>query len=211
MAWPSFLALVLVCLPALSGCTVLEATGEAVGVVGKAAWEGTKAVGSVVYTGTSMGGQTINQTNKTLIRSSSGIGASTISMEKDRIVVPLEREGKSFYVRLKLNNKMSARFLLDTGASALQISRAMFKKLKLREEKAKTVPVMLAGGGYVRGRVVDIAEVAIGEARVKNVKAIVLDYDNQGVGDGLLGMSFLENFIFSMDTKKGELILERRK
>ncbi len=198
-------------IPFVAGCTVLEATGEAVGVVGKAAWVGAKAVGHVVYTGTSMGGQTLNQTNKTIVRSPSGAGASTISMNKDRIVVPLERDGKSFYVRLKLNNKMSARFLLDTGASAVQISGAMSKKLRLRVERAKTVPVMLAGGGYVRGHIVDIAEVAIGEARVKNVKAIVLEQDNQGVGDGLLGMSFLENFIFSMDTKKGELVLERRK
>ncbi|MBF0330595.1 MAG: clan AA aspartic protease [Candidatus Omnitrophica bacterium] len=194
-----------------SGCAVLEATGEAVGVVGKAAWAGTKAVGGIVYTGASMGGQTANQTNKTLIRNSSGVAVSTTSMSRDRVVVPLEREGKSFFVRLKLNNKVSARFLLDTGASAVQISRAMATKLKLKAEKARTVPVMLAGGGYVRGRVVDISEVAIGEAKVRNVKAIVLDQDNLSVGDGLLGMSFLENFVFSMDTKKGELILERRK
>ena len=202
--------LLLLCVLGVCGCAVMEATGEAAGVVGKAAWEGTKAVGSLVYTGTSMGGQTANQANKTLIRSS-GISASTISMNKDRVVVPLEREGKSFFVRLKLNSNMSGRFLLDTGASALQISRAMLKKLKLKEERAKTVPVMLAGGGYVRGHLVEINEVAIGEAKVHRVKAIVLDQDNLGVSDGLLGMSFLENFIFSIDTKKGELILEKRK
>ena len=112
-------------------------------------------------------------------------------------------------MRLKLNGQVSARFLLDTGASAVQVSRAMAAKLKLKSEAAKTVPVMLAGGSYVRGRVVDIHEVALGAARVHDVKAIVLERDSLGVADGLLGMSFLENFIFSIDTQKGELILER--
>ncbi|MFH0754744.1 MAG: retropepsin-like aspartic protease [Candidatus Omnitrophota bacterium] len=201
---------VILCVFAISGCAVIEATGEAAGVVGKAAWEGSRAVGGLVYAGTSMGGQTANQANKTILRNS-GIGPATISMNKDKTVVPLEREGKSFFVRLKLNNKMSARFLLDTGASAMQISRAMLKKLRLKEDPAKTVPIMLAGGGYVRGHLVEINEVTIGGAKVRHVKAIVLTQDNLGVTDGLLGMSFLENFIFSIDTKKGELVLEKRK
>ena len=194
----------------LSGCSLLEATGEAVGVVGKAGWTAGKAVGSAVYTGTSMAGQTANQTNKTMMRDSAKAKVSTVSMDGSRIIVPLERDGKSFYVRLKLNNTASARFMLDTGASAMQVSRSMARKLKLKVYRAQTVPVMLASGGYVRGRLVDISEVAIGPAKVRNVKAIVLDQDNMGLNDGLHGMSFLENFIFSIDTQKGQLILEKR-
>ena len=194
----------------LSGCAFLEAAGEAVGVVGKAGWTATKVVGGAVYTGTSMAGQTANQTNKTLARDLGKSKVSTVSMDGKRVVVPLEREGKSFFVRLKLNNAAPSRFMLDTGASAMQVSRAMASKLKLKVRRAQTVPVMLASGGYVRGHVVDINEVAIGPAKVHNVKAIVLDQDNMGVNDGLLGMSFLENFIFSIDTQKGQLILEKR-
>ncbi len=195
---------------ALSGCSFLEATGEAVGVVGKAGWAATKTVGGAVYTGTSMAGQTANQTNKRFIRDDGKVKVSTVSMDGKRVIVPLEREGKSFYVRLKLNNAVSARFMLDTGASAMQVSSAMAKNLKLKVRRAQTVPVVLASGSYVRGRVLDIDEVAIGPAKVHNVKAIVLEQDNMGMTDGLLGMSFLENFIFSIDTKKGQLILEKR-
>ncbi len=193
------------------GCTLLEAGGEAVGVVGKAGWTAAKAVGGVVYTGTSMAGQTANQTNKNLSRESPRHKTSRVTLSGGRLVVPLEREGTSFYVRVTFNGKVPARLLLDTGASAMQVSRAMSKKLKLKTSGAQVVPVMLAGGGYVRGRAVDISEVAVGEAKVHNVKAIVLDQDNLKLADGLLGMTFLENFIFSMDTKKGELILEKRK
>ncbi len=203
-------AILLFLILAFSGCTVLEATGEAVGVVGKAGWTATKAVGGVVYSGTSMAGQTANQTNKTLTRGAPSSHPATVSMEAGRTVVPLEREGKSFFVRLKLNNKVWARFLLDTGASAMQISRAMARKLKLKDLKGQSVPVMLAGGSYVRGKIVEIPEVTIGSAKVHNVKAIVLEQDNLELRDGLLGMSFLENFVFSIDTQKGELILEKR-
>jgi clan AA aspartic protease (TIGR02281 family) len=203
--------LIIIFVLSFAGCSFLEATGEAVGVVGKAGWTATKTVGGAVYTGTSMAGQTANQTNKTMMRDSGKAKVSTVSMDGNRIVVPLERDGKSFFVRLKLNNTASARFMLDTGASAMQVSRAMAKKLKLGTQRAMTVPVMLASGGYVRGHLVDIKEVAIGSAKVHNVKAIVLDQDNMGLNDGLLGMSFLENFIFSIDTQKGQLILEKRK
>ncbi len=206
MRYLSLIYLLLFC----CGCVVLEATGEAVGVVGKVGWTATKAVGHVVYAGTSMAGQTASQGNRTLGRSAGDKNSTMISMDQNRITVPLECSGKSFYVRIKLNGK-PARFLLDTGASALQVSKAMAVKLKLKADVAKTVPVMLAGGSYVRGRVVHIREVALGQAKVSHVVAVVLEQDNLGLTDGLLGMSFLENFIFSIDTKKGVLTLERRK
>ena len=193
------------------GCSFLEASGEAAGVVGKAGWTAAKAVGGVVYTGTSMAGQTANQTNKNLMRESSRHSSSSVTMADGRLVVPLEREGTSFFVRVTLNGTVPARLLLDTGASAMQVSRAMSRKLKVKTSNSQVIPVMLAGGGYVRGHAVDITEVAVGSAKVHHVKAIVLEHDNLKLADGLLGMSFLENFIFSMDTKKGELILEKRK
>ncbi len=193
------------------GCTFLEAGGEAVGVVGKAGWTAAKAVGGAVYTGTSMAGQTAHQTNKNLMREAPRHKASSVTMADGRLAVPLEREGTSYYVRVMLNGKVPARLLLDTGASAMQVSRAMSRKLRLKSSGARMVPVMLAGGGYVRGRVVEIAEVAVGAAKVHHVRAIVLDHDDLKLADGLLGMSFLENFVFSMDTQKGELVLEKRK
>jgi clan AA aspartic protease (TIGR02281 family) len=200
-----------VCGVALSGCTFLEASGDAVGVVGKVAWTGTKAIGSAVYTGTSMAGQTANQANKTVSSPSKRTDRPTkVMLSGERTVVPLIKEGKSFYVRVKLNDKLWGRFLVDTGASALQISGAMAKKLKLRAEKEQTNPVMLAGGAMVAGRLVVLSSVRIGDASVENVRAIVLQGDNNGFRDGLLGMTFLENFVFQIDTKRNELILNKR-
>lgn len=191
------------------GCAVLEATGEAVGVVGKAGWAATKAVGSVVYTGTSMAGQTANQTNKTLTRSS-GRRDEGITVSGDKAVIPLEREGKSYYVRLKINDNVSGRFLLDTGASAVQISKAMAKRLKVNKAKSQAVPVTLAGGATVAGRMITLDRIKLGGMTARNVKAIILDYEHKQTSDGLLGMSFLENFVFQIDTQKNQLVLTRR-
>ncbi len=200
----------LMCCWSVSGCAVLEATGEAVGVVGKTVWAGGKAVGSVVYTGTSMAGQTANQTNKTLTRSSRHPENDHVAVSGERSVIPLEKEGKSYFVRVTINDKVTARFLLDTGASALQISKSLARRLKLGRHSGQAVPVTLAGGATVAGRMVSLEEVRLGGMSARNVKAIILDYEKNQSTDGLLGMSFLENFIFQIDTRRQQLILEKR-
>ncbi len=204
-----FLWVVLLLAAGVSGCAVLEATGEAVGVVGKAGWAAVKTVGGAAYAGTSMAGQTANQTNKSLAEGSSRRN-SNVSVTGDRAVVPLEQEGKSYYVRLKINGKVSGRFLLDTGASAVQISRALAKRIKVDKKNSQAIPVTLAGGAIVAGRLVTLDEVSLGGMTAHRVKAIVLDYEQKQSSDGLLGMSFLENFIFQIDTRKGELLLKKR-
>lgn len=192
----------------LSGCTILEATGEAVGVVGKAAWAGTKAVGSVVYTGTQMAGQTANQTNKTLTRSTPR--KDKVTVEGERAVINLQKEGKSYFVRAKINDEVWGRFMLDTGASAVQVSKKMALRLHLDKKKSQAIPVTLAGGKQVAGRLITLHSLELGEITAKDVKAIILDYESAQSSDGLLGMSFLENFNFTIDTEKNELILEKK-
>ncbi len=200
-------SLLLLC---VSGCTILEATGEAVGVVGKAAWAGTKAVGGIVYTGTSMAGQTANQTNKTLTRPATRRERDRVTVSGDRSVIPLEKEGKSYFVRARINDQVTARFLLDTGASALQISKSLAKRLKVGRHSGQAIPVTLAGGAMVTGRMIELEQVSLGDMTARGVKAIILDYEKNQSTDGLLGMSFLENFVFQIDTQRQQLILERR-
>ncbi len=193
----------------ITGCSFLEATGTAVGVVGKAGWEATKAVTSVVWTGSQMAGQTANQTSKTVMKTSVPRDKAP-TIEGTRAVVYLQKEGKSYFVRARVNGKIWGRFMLDTGASAVQISKSMAKRLKLSYKNSQAIPVTLAGGGMVAGRLVTLEEINLGEVSVRNVKAIILDYESAQASDGLLGMSFLENFVFQIDARKNELILNKR-
>ncbi len=200
---------VLLCSWALVGCSFLEATGTAVGVVGKVGWEAGKAVTNVVWTGSQMAGQTANQANKTLTRSGAPHDKAP-TVEGERAVIYLQKEGKSYFVRARVNGEVWGRFLLDTGASAVQISKKMARRLHLNYKKSQAVPVTLAGGGTVAGRMVVLDEIHLGDVAVRNVRAIILDYENDQTADGLLGMTFLENFVFQIDAKNNELVLSKR-
>jgi predicted aspartyl protease len=50
----------------------------------------------------------------------------------------------------------------------------------------------------------------VGRARIKNVRAIVMEDDSLDTSDGLLGMSFLNNFTFHMDPSEGQLTLKKK-
>ena len=57
---------------------------------------------------------------------------------------------------------------------------------------------------------IDLAgQAGFGNAEVEDVRAAILDSADIGGVDGLLGMSFLSNFIMSVDSTAHKLVLER--
>ena len=186
----------------LQGCTAVRTTGKVVKGVGKAGWKTAKVTGKAAI----ITGKVAVKTGKV---TSHGV-RTVVYMAKGKQIIPLHKEGNSFYTDVKLNKKVKAKLLVDTGASSMQISRSMANKLRINLSKGDPILVTLAGGSVVRGRSVLIKEVRLGKVRVKNVRAIILDYDQMESSDGLLGMSFLNHFIFQMDTKRSQLILQQR-
>lgn len=186
----------------LAGCGALRTTGDVVYNVGKVGWGTAKVAGKVVKTTGEVAYKTGSLAHK---------GARTIVyMAKGKQIVPLEREGNSFYATVVLNRRVHGRFIVDTGASSMQISRSMARRLGVDLSSKNATMVRLAGGYGVKAYAVNLREVKIGGARVKNVRAIVLDEDQMGMRDGLIGMSFLENFDFQMNPQKAELILQQK-
>jgi predicted aspartyl protease len=86
----------------------------------------------------------------------------------------------------------------------------MASELGINLNRAETVLVNIAGGHTIGGKVVTIKEVKVKGARVKNVKAIVLDSDQLSSEDGLLGMSYLQHFVVQLDPLKPEMVLRQR-
>ncbi len=74
--------------------------------------------------------------------------------------------------------------------------------------RGERVRCTLADGSVKYAKVVELKEVRVGGARVKKVKALVLEHDAVEDSDGLLGMSFLNNFHFELDTDRDLLILK---
>lgn len=186
----------------LSGCAILEGVGDVGYIVGKTGWGIVKGTGWVISTGVKKLTQSDTAQNPPPAPKVHWIGKKAI--------IPLKKEGASYFVDVKLDGKTSAAFLVDTGASVVQISKAMAKKLKVKTIQGLTIPVQIAGGNMVPGRPVILKKVDVSGVVVENVKAVVLETDQMTLKEGLLGMSFLEHFIFSMDTQKNQLILERR-
>jgi len=112
-----------------------------------------------------------------------------------------------------LNNSLRTRFYLDTGASYTMISRNTAAKLNISTTGVPTVPIM-TGSGYINAPLVKIPEIEVKGMVARNVEAIVADLPTHSSGKagnlaGLLGLSFLENFVVSVDRANNVVILEK--
>lgn len=186
----------------LCGCSALRTTGKVVGGTGKVLWGTAKVTGKVLHTT----GKVAYKAGKMTYN-----GARTVVyMAKGKQIIPLEKKGSSLYTEVTLNRKKNATFLVDTGATSMQISRAMARALRIDLHEHPVIPVTLAGGHVVGARQIILKEVRVRGVRVRNVKALVMEQDNLGLYDGILGMSFLDHFVFSVDSQKPELVLQQR-
>lgn len=118
--------------------------------------------------------------------------------------IPLEKKGNQYYLKAYING-VKVIFLLDTGASKTMVNNSIASRFagKLVQEN---IPIYTALG---RGRadliVVDnfvVDSVSLGEFELIVSKKDVFRYY-----DGLLGMNFLNQFHFQIDTLNKQLIL----
>ncbi|MCB9747507.1 MAG: retroviral-like aspartic protease family protein [Candidatus Omnitrophica bacterium] len=185
----------------LTGCGALRTTGRTAKTIGKVGWKTAKVTGKVAY----KTGEVAYKTGKV----TSKVVRTAVYMAKGKQIIPLEKYGNSLYTTVKINKKAKAKLLIDTGASKTQISRALARKLGVNLNKGDPIMASLANGAVVSGREVVLKEVRLNNVRVTNVKALVLDVDMDD-DDGLLGMSFLNHFVFQIDVDKPELILQQK-
>jgi clan AA aspartic protease (TIGR02281 family) len=124
------------------------------------------------------------------------------------VEVPLTTRSGELWVDVKLNDRVTARMLLDTGASVVILPAKVATSLGLdtqgKRQELKTLK------GVVMGRWVTLDRVGLGAAAVEDVSAIVLE-DGNDEAVGLLGRSFLNHFSFSIDLDRGTLTLNPRR
>ena len=116
--------------------------------------------------------------------------------------VPLIKAGNTLYVEVLLNGTKLQKMTLDTGCALTLIPEAAATALSLH--LGRVVMIRVADERLVPARQVTLSSIKLENAEAKDVDAHVLS----GVNEGLLGMSFLENFKFQIDTENSELILE---
>lgn len=147
-------------------------------------------------------------------RASSEVGARLARLEEAKCELGAG-EGKAsfkappgapaFRARVKVNDKATGNFIVDTGATTVALSKSFAEKAGVGAEGLE-VKVRTAAGVRV-ARLASLAKVETQGAKARNVEAAVIDDFGE---DGLLGLSFLSRFELQMDPKTRTLTLKSR-
>jgi clan AA aspartic protease (TIGR02281 family) len=113
--------------------------------------------------------------------------------------VPLEGTGASWLVHATLNGNVSGLFLVDTGASYCVIGPNLAQRLHapMTGEQVE----LRTGNGIVRAPVVRVQTVDVGHNRAHDVPAVVHTAVS-APADGIIGLSYLNNFSYAIDPKR---------
>ena len=103
-----------------------------------------------------------------------------------------------------MSRTVRARLLLDTGAEFTVLSTAAARRLAVNLGDAAILPLRSASGVFF-APMIKVPSITVGEAVAYDVEVIVHDA-TPGL-DGLLGMSFLDNFLVTISTGNARLIL----
>lgn len=122
--------------------------------------------------------------------------------------IDLEVEGGSLYVNVTVGDK-TTRMVVDSGASI--VSLPMKTAIELGVTPTSSSPklrLITADGRQIEGRGIVLPKIRVGQFEATNVKAAVLETAASNA-EPLLGMSFLSNFKFEIDTAEKSLTLLR--
>jgi clan AA aspartic protease (TIGR02281 family) len=132
------------------------------------------------------------------------------SSSPDKISIPIEKNGQVVTVEATINQKTSARFVVDTGASYTMISSATAKELDIDiSQNRPTIPFQTANG-IIQAPLVSLESIDVGGMEVRNLTAAIHDIAPDSKISGLLGLNFLSSFRMDIDTDKGMLHLEKK-
>ena len=118
--------------------------------------------------------------------------------------VPLRRDGNAMLVEALVGGTLRTRLLLDTGAEFTVLSTAAARRLALNLGNAAVIPLRSASGVFF-APMIKVQSIAVGDAAAYDVEVVVHDA-TPGL-DGLLGMSFLDNFLVTISISDEKLVL----
>lgn len=127
------------------------------------------------------------------------------------VTVPIIQKGGSLVVPVTLNNERDVQLILDTGATMTVLSSNVALELGLLSNTQTQVTTVNTAGGPIQVNLTQIDSIQIDTAKARNVSVVIHDLPEAHPGiDGLLGMSFLNNFLVTLDSDQGQLHLRPR-
>jgi len=117
--------------------------------------------------------------------------------------IEVQRAGTSMMVQVRLNNSVTAPFIIDTGASDVLVPKAVADQLGLDTGPEGRRKVYSTANGRVEQAVVMLDSVRLGTAEARQVPASVSPH----MRIGLLGLSFFNRFSYNIDAAAGVVTL----
>lgn len=117
--------------------------------------------------------------------------------------IRVERAGTGMIVQVRLNDRVTAPFLIDTGASDVLLPSKVAEELGLRAGPETRTIRYATANGVVDQPVLMLDAVEVGGARVEGVPASI----SPSLGVGLLGLSFFNHFTYRVDAAAGIVTL----
>ncbi len=121
--------------------------------------------------------------------------------------IPLERVGAAYVVSARLEDRHTARLVVDTGASVTVISPATARRLGVAVRTDPPVTLRTANGTVSAGWA-QVAQIEVGGRRSGPLRVVV--HDALPDLDGLLGMDFLGTFRLELRAEVPALLLSPR-
>ncbi|MER3425335.1 MAG: hypothetical protein C4293_20975 [Nitrospiraceae bacterium] len=129
----------------------------------------------------------------------------------NQVTIPVQRAGHLLVVQTQLNHNREVRLILDTGATHTILSHEVARDLGILADGRVGTVTLKTAGGPVQAELIRVNTIRLGDAEVRDVPAAVHDIPDVPPGvDGLLGLTFLNQFLVTLDIQRGELHLKRR-
>ncbi len=133
------------------------------------------------------------------------------NLQRDDIVVPLQRSGNSFFVNTSVNNR-STRLLLDTGASITALSSNLISRLNLKP--TGQVIQLSTANGQRNANLYRTDKLRLGRLQLSGLIIAEIELGNGEYFDGLLGTDALNqvnsDYTYLIDNEENALIFRRR-
>jgi clan AA aspartic protease (TIGR02281 family) len=129
--------------------------------------------------------------------------------DTEGIIIPLLPDGQGHLLAdVLINSTTHASLVVDTGSPVVMLTSSFIRKLDLDLSHSNVGYVEVLNGKYKAAAVL-LDSIKLGGAKAQDVSATVLLEDSKGINDGLLGLSFLSKFHFTLDQTGQKLILRK--
>jgi predicted aspartyl protease len=113
-------------------------------------------------------------------------------------------------VQVSINDQGPFELVLDTGSPVVALSPSLAEELGL--DLSEPGPMVKGLGGMTQAHFVPIEQISVGQAIQENANALVLDLSavsprGKSLGNGILGLSFLNNYEVVIDYPQKRLAL----